>query len=166
MSKPKLLDQLREAIRVRHYSIRTEQAYVHWVRRFILFHNKLHPETMGAQEVSVFLTFLAKDKNVAASIQNQALCVILFLYRHVLDMELEWLKDVVRAKKPQQLPVVLTRDKVRLIFTEVTGLNGLITRLAYVRLRVLNVDFNYHQITVRNGKGGKDRPTPGVWPKA
>jgi len=168
MSKPKLLDQVREAIRVRHYSIRTEQAYVYWVRRFILFHNKRHPETMGATEVSAFLTHLATDKNVSASTQNQALSGVLFLYRHVLDVELDWLEDVVRAKGPQRLPVVLTREEARCVLGEMTGVNGLIARLAYgtgmrkmecLRLRVLDVDFNYHQITIRNGKGGKDRHT-------
>ena len=110
---PKLLTQVRELIRVRHYSRRTEQAYVHWIKQFIFFHNKRHPAEMGAPEVSAFLSHLAVDRQVAASTQNQALAAILFLYRNVLKQDLPWLEDVERAKKPARLPVVLTRDEVR-----------------------------------------------------
>jgi site-specific recombinase XerD len=110
---PRLLDQVRELIRIRHYSIRTEQAYVQWIRRFILFHDKRHPLELGAGEVTAFLSHLAVKRNVAASTQNQALNAILFLYRDVLKCTLRWLEGVQRAKKPQRLPVVLTRDEVR-----------------------------------------------------
>jgi len=166
MGQPRLLDRLREAIRVRHYSIRTEDAYVQWVRRFILFHDKRHPSTMGASEVEAFLSHLAVDKHVSASTQNQALSAILFLYKHVLDMDLPWLSDVVRAKRPERLPVVLTRQEIQRLFSLLHGVNGLIVRLAYgtgmrrmevLRLRVQDVDFGYNQITVRAGKGNKDR---------
>src|SRR5712692_1034398 len=112
---PRLLDRLREAIRVRHYSIRTEESYVGWARRFILFHNKSHPSSMGAVEVNAFLTHLAVNDNVSASTQNQALSAILFLYKHVLDDPLPWLSDVVRADRPRRLPLVLSRDDVRRI---------------------------------------------------
>jgi integrase len=111
---PKLLDQVRDQIRVKHYSIRTETQYVQWLRRFILFHGKRHPRDMGAPEVEAFLTHLAVEGKVAASTQNQALAALLFLYREVLGIDLPWLKDVTRAKRPQRLPVVLTRDEVRI----------------------------------------------------
>ncbi len=104
--RPKLLDQVREAIRVRHYSLRTEEAYIHWVERFILFHERRHPREMGEAEIAQFLSALAVDRHVSASTQNQALCALLFLYRHVLDLTLGWLDNVVRAKQPQRLPVV------------------------------------------------------------
>ena len=110
---PRLLDQVREVIRMRHYSIRTEQAYVQWIRRFILFHDKRHPREMGAPELTAFLSDLAVQRNVAASTQNQALHAILFLYRHVLKIDLPWLDQVQRAKKPQRLPVVFTREEVK-----------------------------------------------------
>jgi hypothetical protein len=110
---PRLLDRVREAIRARHYSRRTEKAYVHWIRRFIFFHGKRHPAEMGAAEVTAFLTSLAVQDTVAASTQNQALSALLFLYREVLGVDLPWLEDVVRAKRPQYLPVVLTRDETR-----------------------------------------------------
>lgn len=114
----KLLDQVRDEIRVRHYSIRTEQAYVSWIREFIHFHNKRHPQEMGEREVSRFLSYLAVERNVAASTQNQAACAILFLYKEVLKQPFDWLDDVVRAKKPPKLPVVLTREEVRAILNQ------------------------------------------------
>ena len=113
MDKPRLMDRLRAAIRVRHYSLRTEEAYRQWVRRFIFFHGTKHPTSMGEPEVSAFLSHLAVDRNVAASTQNQALSAILFLYTHVLGRDLDWLEGVIRAKRPRRLPVVLSREEVR-----------------------------------------------------
>ena len=164
----KLLDQLRDAIRARHYSIRTEKCYADWVRRFILFHNKRHPKEMGAPEVEAFLTHLAVGRRVAASTQNQALAAILFLYTHVLEIDLPWLTDVTRAKRPERRPVVLTRDEVNRILSRMTGVASLAARLLYgtglrlmegVRLRVKDVDFARGEILVRQGKGQKDRVT-------
>jgi len=164
----KLLDQLRDAIRARHYSIRTEKCYADWVRRFILFHNKRHPREMGAPEVEAFLTHLAVDRNVAASTQNQALAAILFLYNHVIEIKLPWLTDVTRAKQPERRPVVLTRDEVKRILNRMTGVASLVARLLYgtglrlmegVRLRVKDIDFARGEIVVRQGKGQKDRVT-------
>ncbi len=168
MKQPKLLDQVRDAIRVRHYSIRTEEAYLQWIKRFIYFHNKKHPKDMGEPEVTAFLTDLAVEKNVSASTQNQALSALLFLYKEVLSLEIDWINDVVRAKKPKRLPVVLTKPEVNLLLSEITGINSLIARLMYgtgmrlmeaIRLRVKDIDFEYHSINIRDGKGGKDRKT-------
>src|SRR5574343_840797 len=122
---PKLLDQLRDRLRVKHYSIRTETQYVQWVRRFILFHDKRHPREMGAGEVEAFLTHLAVEGRVAASTQNQALSALLFLYREVLGIQLPWLDQVVRAKQPQRLPVVLTRQEVSGVLDRMSGLHGM-----------------------------------------
>ena len=165
---PKLLEQVRLSIRARHFSLRTEKAYVDWIRRFILFHGKRHPRDLGAEEVAAFLSHLASDRHVAASTQNQALAALLFLYRNVLEVDLPWLKDVVRAKKPQRIPVVLTRPEVEALLAQVDGLQGLIARLLYgtgmrllegLRLRIKDVEIDRGQITVRGGKGGKDRVT-------
>jgi site-specific recombinase XerD len=143
--KPKLLDQVRDVVRRKHYSIRTEQAYVDWIRRFILFHGKRHPAEMAEAEVTAFLTHLARDSGVAASTQNQALSALLFLYKEVLKQELGWLEHVERAKKPARLPVVLTRAEVRRVFRELHGTPRLMAGLLYgsglrlmecVRLRV------------------------------
>jgi len=167
-SKPKLLDQVRDAIRLRHYSIRTEQAYTDWIRRFILFHGKRHPREMAEAEVTEFLTHLARAGNVAASTQNQALSALLFLYKEVLKQEIGWLEGVERAQRPARLPVVLTRDEVHKIFAHLHGTHRLMASLLYgsglrlmecVRLRVKDVDFGYARITVRDGKGAKDRVT-------
>lgn len=166
--KPKLLDRVCDAIRLRHYSIRTEQAYTHWIKRFILFHDKKHPREMGEQEVAQFLTHLARHGNVAASTQNQALSALLFLYKEVLKQEIGWLKNVERAKRPPKLPVVLSPAEVRRIFAHLRGVEKLMAALLYgsglrlmecVRLRMKDVDFAYAQITVRDAKGGKDRVT-------
>jgi integron integrase len=166
--KPRLLDQVRLAIRARHYSRRTEKAYVHWIKRYIFFHGKRHPAELGAPEVTAFLTSLAVHDKVAASTQNQALSALLFLYREVLRVELPWLDDVVRAKRPQHLPVVLTRDEVRAVLQRLDGVPRLMALLLYgaglrllecCRLRVKDVDFATNQIVIRNGKGGKDRVT-------
>jgi len=165
---PRLLDRLRDAIRVRHYSIRTEDAYAQWVRRFILFHNKRHPSAMGADEVNAFLTHLAVEGHVAASTQAQALSALLFLYRHVLDDQLPWLGDLVRARKPRRLPVVLTREEVRVILGRLDGAPRLVASLLYgaglrlmegLRLRVKDLDTVARLIVVRSGKGDKDRRT-------
>jgi integron integrase len=167
-AKPRLLDRVREAIHARHYSRRTEKAYVAWVRRFILFHGKRHPAEMGAPEITRFLNFLAVDRSVAASTQNQALSALLFLYREVLDQDLPWLDDLVRARRPPRLPVVLTRDEVRAIVEQLSGAPRLMALLMYgaglrvlecARLRAKDVDFQTNQLVVRSGKGDKDRVT-------
>ena len=166
--KPKLLDQVRHAIRIRHYSLRTEEAYVQWIKRFILFHNKRHAREMGPAEVTQFLSDLAVNRHVAASTQNQALSAILFLYQAVLKQEIGWVVDVVRAKKPRTLPVVLTREEVKSVLSHLFGSTWLMVNLLYgsglrlmecIRLRVKDVDFAYNQIVVRDGKGNKDRIT-------
>ena len=167
--KKKLLDRVSEAIQLKHYSPRTEEAYVSWIRRFILFHDKRHPREMGAAEIEEFLTHLAVDRDVAASTQNQALYALLFLYREVLrqDLDTETI-DAVRAKKPRRLPVVLTRDEVRRVIGLLSGTQRLMAKLLYgsglrlmecLCLRVKDVDFEQRQIVVRDGKGGKDRVT-------
>jgi len=165
---PKLLDQVRDKIRVKHYSIRTETQYVQWIKRFILFHGKHHPRELGAVEVEAFLTHLAVEGNVSASTQNQALSALLFLYREVLGVELPWLDNVVRAKKPQRLPTVLNRAEVALVLERMNGVHSLMARLLYgtgmrlmecCRLRVKDIDFGQREILIRDGKGGKDRVT-------
>ena len=167
-SPPRLLDQVRQHLRVRHYSIRTEQAYTDWIKRFILFHNKRHPKNMGETEITAFLTHLAVDRNVAASTQNQALSALLFLYQVVLEQKLDWLEDLERVKRPPKVPVVLTPREVRAVLNRLTGDCRLMAELLYgsglrlmecVRLRVKDVDFGYNQITVRDGKGFRDRIT-------
>ena len=164
---PKLLDRVRHACRVRHYSIRTEDAYHDWCERFIRFHGIRHPSTMAEPEVNAFLTHLAVERNVAASTQNQALCALLFLYEHVLQRPLNRLA-IVRASRPKRLPVVLTREEVRRLLAELEGPYRLMGQLMYgsglrllecLRLRVKDVDFARGEITVREGKGNKDRIT-------
>ncbi len=165
---PRLLDRLRHAIRVRHYSIRTEDAYVDWARRFIVFHDKRHPADLGPAEVMAFLTHLAVNRGVAASTQNQAKSALLFLYRVVLAVELPWLDEVIGAKSPRRLPVVLTPGQVRSLLHELSGTMGLVASLLYgtgmrllegLRLRVKDIDFERREIVIRDGKGGKDRVT-------
>jgi integron integrase len=167
-AKPRLLDQVREVIRRLHYSIRTEQAYVDWIRRFILFHGKRHPAEMGAAEVEAFLSHLAVKANVASSTQNQALNAIVFLYRHVLKKELGWLDDIQRAKKPARLPVVFTQAEVRAVLHRLERSPWLMANLLYgaglrlmecLRLRVKDLDFERRQIIIREGKGNRDRIT-------
>jgi len=167
--KPKkLLDRVRDVMRLKHYSIRTEQTYCDWIVRFIRFHGKRHPSELREEEVTAFLTHLARDGNVAASTQNQALSALLFLYKQVLEQEIGWLEGVERAKKPVRLPVVLSRDEVRKVFAHLQGTPRLMAGLLYgsglrlmeaVRLRVKDVDFAYGRIVVRDGKGAKDRIT-------
>ncbi|CAB1056457.1 Integron integrase IntIPac [Olavius sp. associated proteobacterium Delta 1] len=166
--KVKNLDQLRYRIRRCGYSIRTEKTYVDWNRRFILFHNKKHPKSMGAEEVEQFLTDLAVRCNVAASTQNQAKCAVLFLYKEVLNQDLEWLKNVKSAKRSERVPVVLSRSEVEPVLSTLEGVYRIAGHILYgaglrimecVRLRVKDVDFEMNQITVRDGKGKKDRRT-------
>ena len=165
---PKLLDQVRGKIRLKHYSIRTEQAYVDWIKRFILHFDKRHPRELGAAEVEAFLTHLAVAGNVAAATQNQAKSALLFLYREVLETELPWLDNVERARTPKRLPVVLTREEVQGVLGRLTGTHWLIASLLYgaglrimegLRLRVKDVEFSRREILVRDGKGFKDRVT-------
>ncbi len=171
MQKPpkKLLDRVREAIRLKHYSYRTEKTYVQWIRRYILFHNKRHPSEMNVPEIEAFLTHLAVEGKVAASTQNQAFNAILFLYREVLRQELEGPIDAIRAKRPKRLPVVLSPDETRIIIKTMSGVYRLIIQILYgsglrlsecLELRVKDVDFQQSQLIVRRGKGGKDRVTP------
>ena len=166
--EPRLLDRMRNAIRLRHYSIRTEDTYVHWVRRFIVFHGKRHPLELGAPEVASFLTHLAMERGVGASTQNQAKSALLFLYRVVLGTSLPWLDEIVAAKDTRRLPVVLTSAEVRSLLLELNGSMGLVASLLYgtgmrllegLRLRVKDVGFERREILVRDGKGGKDRVT-------
>jgi integron integrase len=165
---PRLLDRVRERLRVKHYSIRTEEQYVFWVRRFVVFHDRCHPRDMGAAEVEAFLSHLAVAGNVSASTQNQAKAALLFLYREVLGVELEWLDGVTRAKPSRRLPVVLTEHEVRVVLAQLGGVQWLVASLLYgaglrlmeaVRLRVKDLDFARREILVRDGKGAKDRVT-------
>jgi integron integrase len=165
--KPRLLDQLRDSIRRKHYSLRTEKVYIHWVRRFILFHNKRHPKNMGSVEVTAFLNSLARQ-HVSASTQNQALAAILFLYKEILENALPWLDDLERAKQPARLPTVLSRDEVTHVLAHLDGVRWLMVSLMYgagirlmecLALRVKDVVFERNQILIRNGKGARDRVT-------
>ncbi|MCQ2030187.1 integron integrase [Stutzerimonas zhaodongensis] len=166
--KPRLLDQVRDQIRLKHYSIRTERVYCEWIKRYVRFHNYRHPLEMGALEVEAFLSDLAVRRDVSASTQNQALAALLFLYKQVLKQDLPWLGEVVRAKKPARLPVVLSISEVQQVLGSLDGEVGLIARLLYggglrlmegVRLRIKDVDFSRNEIVIRDGKGQKDRVT-------
>jgi integron integrase len=168
VSPPRLLDRLRTAIRTRHYSRRTERAYVLWVVRFIRHHDLRHPTELGAAEVTRFLSSLATTERLSASSQNQALAAILFLYRHVIGGDLPWIDGIVRAVRPVRLPVFLSRDEVRTVLSQLHGAHRLVALLLYgaglrileaLRLRVKDVDFNTNTITIRRGKGAKDRIT-------
>ena len=168
MPQPKLLDLYRERLRVKHYSLRTEDAYLNWTRRFIYFHGKRHPQEMGGLEVEAFLTYLATEGRVAASTQNQALAALLFLYREVLAKELPWMDGIVRAKQSARVPVVLAENEVRALLAQLDGTRWLAASLLYatgmrllegLRLRVKDVDFERREVTVRDGKGGRDRRT-------
>ena len=164
----KLLEQVRDAVRTRHYSLRTEEAYIRWVRQYILFFDKRHPSELGAREVSAFISHLAVERKVAASTQTQALSALLFLYREVLGLPIGWVDDVERAKRPKRLPVVFTREEVKAVLNQMRAETWLMASLLYgaglrlmecVRLRVKDLDFARLQVTVREGKGGKDRIT-------
>jgi integron integrase len=168
MPQPKLLEKYRERLRVKHYSLRTEEAYLHWVRRYIYFHGKRHPQEMGGSEVEAFLSHLATEGRVSPSTQNQALAALLFLYREVLEKELPWMDGMVRAKRPARVPVVLTENEVRALLAQLDGTRWLASSLLYatgmrllegLRLRVKDVDFERREIAVRDGKGGRDRRT-------
>jgi len=161
-----LITQLREAIRIRHYSIRTEKAYVDWVKRYLRFHNMKHPSSMGAAEVTRFLTYLAVERSVAAATQNQALNALVFLYREVLKVNLEGLSSAVRAKRSKNLPTVFSEAEVMNVLSCLDGEHWLMAALLYgsglrlmdcVRLRIKDVDFSFRCLVVRDGKGGKDR---------
>ena len=167
-ARPRLLDRVRDAIRARHMSPRTEEAYVHWIRRYIFFHRKRHPAEMGPVEVTQFLTALAVERHVSAATQNQALAGLLFLYREVLGRDPGWLQGIVRAKRPRRLPVVLARHEVSGLLGALNGVNWIMAMLLYgaglrlrecLRLRVKDIDFSRHEIVVREGKGAKDRVT-------
>jgi integron integrase len=167
-AKPRLLDRVRDKIRTKHYSYRTEQQYVGWIRRFIHFHDKRHPSELSAPDIERFLTHLAVEEEVAASTQNQALSALLFLYRDVLEVELAWVENVVRATKSVRLPVVLSRSDVQKLLDQLEDPFHLVGQLLYgsglrlmeaLRLRLKDIDFAYSQIVVRDGKGGKDRVT-------
>jgi integron integrase len=165
---PKLLDQVRHALRLKHYALRTEETYVDWIKRFILFHHKRHPKEMGVPEIEAFLTYLAVEQNVAASTQNQAFSALLFLYREVLRQELAGPIDALRAQKPKHLPVVFTVAEARRVIAQLPQPHQLMAQLLYgsglrltecLRLRVKDLDFEQRQLTVRSGKGDKDRLT-------
>ena len=167
--QPRLLDQVRRRLRVGHYSIRTEQTYIAWIKRYILFYGKRHPKEMGKGEIEAFLTYLAVERSVSAATQNQALNAILFLYRTVLEINVDWMTEVVRAKRNPRIPVVMSEAEVRRVLAHLSGTYAVIASLLYgsglrlmeaVRLRIKDVDFDYRQIVVRDGKGAKDRVTP------
>jgi integron integrase len=164
----RLLDRVRASLRARHYSSRTEKAYVSWIRRFIQFHGKRHPDQMGSAEVGAYLSNLATEAKVSSSTQNQALAALLFLYKHVLGRELEWIGDMVHAKRPKHLPIVLGRQEVFALLSCLQGPVAIVCGLLYggglrlleaLRLRVKDIDLGQREILVRRGKGGKDRRT-------
>jgi len=166
MTQPRLLDQVREVIRLKHMSPRTEDSYLYYIKQFILFHNKRHPADMGADEIRAYLSHLAVEGHVAASTQNVALSAILFLYRHVLHLEIPFIENIEYAQRPQRVPVVFTRAEVQAILSRLSGVQLLIASLLYgtgmrlmecLQLRVKDLDFTYLQITIRDGKGEKDR---------
>jgi integron integrase len=168
IAPPRFLDRVRWHLRVKHYSLRTEQSYTDWIRRFIVFHKKRHPDEMGENEIASFLTHLAVDLNVAASTQNQALSALLFLFQQVLDRKLDFIAGVERVRRPPKLPVVFTPAEVRAVLARLKGDYRLMAHLLYgsglrllecLRLRVKDVDFGYRQITVREGKGMRERVT-------
>ncbi len=173
LPRPRLFDEVRRRLRLKHYSLSTERVYVQWIRRFILANGKRHPREMGGTDVERFLSHLATEGHVAASTQNQALAALLFLYREVLRIELPWMENVVRAKRSQHVPTVLSREEVQRLLANMEGRRWLLASLLYgtgmrlmecLRLRVKDVDFARNEITVRDGKGGKDRRT--VLPKS
>ena len=167
-ARPRLLDRVRDAIRRLHYSDRTEETYIHWIKRFIYFSGKRHPVDMGGEEVTAFLNHLARDREVAAATQNQALAALLFLYKEALGTPLPWLDGLNRAKRPEHVPTVLSREEVTRLLNAMDGTKWLMASLLYgaglrlrecLKLRVKDVDFSYRQILVRDGKGAKDRVT-------
>ncbi|HHS13520.1 MAG TPA: integron integrase, partial [bacterium] len=166
---PRLLDQVRNAIRTRHYSLKTEKCYIQWIRQYIFFHNKQHPEKLGEKEITLFLNHLAVDRQVASATQNQALCAIVFLYKHVLYQEPGEFKNLIWAKQPVRTPTVLSRDEVKSVLLQMSGTYQMMATLLYgaglrlsecLRLRVKDVDFDYNQLIIRDSKGNKDRVVP------
>ena len=169
--KPRLLDQVRDKIRAKHYSIRTEETYIQWIKRYIFFHNKRHPVEMGAEEISQYLSYLAVQRKVSSSTQNQALCAIVFLYKQVLEIEPGDFSSLVRPKKPMKLPVVFTKNEVKRVLIQLEGTNKLMGHLLYgsglrimecLRLRVKDIDFESSRITVRDGKDYQTRNQYGL----
>lgn len=165
---PKLLDQVRAYMRVNHYSKKTEEAYTNWIKQFIVFNNKTHPEKLGPVEIKNYLNFLAEKKNVSASTQNQALQAILFLYKNILKKDVGWIEQIKFANRKKHLPVVLSKKEVAKVFNNLEGINKIIVSLLYgsglrlseaLKLRIKDIDFDYKQIIVRDGKGEKDRHT-------
>jgi len=168
INKPKLLDRVKNEMRVKHYSVRTEECYTGWIKRFILFHGKHHPKDMGAEEIRTFISSLAVDHHVSASTQNQALQAILYLYKNILKKEVGWINEIKRSTRIKHLPVVFSKREIIKIFDHLTGLPKLIVSLLYggglrlneaLQLRIKDIDFDYQQIIVRDGKGEKDRHT-------
>ena len=166
--RPKLLDQVRLILRTKHYSLRTEESYINWIKRFIIFHNKMHPRTMGEEEINRFLTHLAVKEHLSASTQNQALCAIVFLYKHVLQKDLGDFGEIIWSKKSKKLPVVFSHKEAKAVIDQLSGIHWLMAMLLYgaglrlsecLELRVKDVDFGYNQIIVRDAKGGNDRVT-------
>jgi integron integrase len=166
--KPRLLEEVRNAIRVKHYSIRTEEAYLYWIKKFILFHQKQHPLSLGEAEVREFITYLNLEENVAPSTQNQALSALLFLYKYVLHEDLNWVSEIEWAKKPKRLPVVFTKEEARKVLTMLEGSKWIMASFLYgsglrllecLRLRVQDIDFTSNNVLIREGKGNKDRVT-------
>lgn len=166
--KPKLLDQVKTHLRAMHYSKRTEESYTSWIKRFIMFNNKIHPSNLGKDEIRKYLNYLAVEKNVSASTQNLALQSILFLYKEIIRKDVGWIDDIQRPTKPKHIPVVFTKSEAHSIISNMDGLPKLIASLLYgsglrlseaLRLRVKDIDFEYNQIIVRDGKGEKDRAT-------
>ncbi|MGD8795276.1 MAG: integron integrase [Thiohalophilus sp.] len=167
-NSPRLLDQVRDVLRREHYSVSTEKNYTQWIKRCIYFNNKRHPAGLGAEEIETYLSYLAREKHVSPSTQNQALNAILFLYKKVLKVDLPWMENIVRAKRKKYLPVVFNRDEVRALLAQFDGTKWLIFSMIYgcgmrvmecLRLRIKDIDFHYKEITIRDGKGNKDRVT-------
>ena len=168
MQKTKLLDQVRSELRVRHYSLRTEKSYISWIKRFILFHNKRHPNEMGAEEIRAFISILAVKENVSSSTQNQALQAILFLYKQILKRDVGWINEIERVARAKHIPVVFSRSEANKVLNNMNGVMRLVASLLYggglrlnecLRLRIKDIDFDYRQIVIREGKGEKDRRT-------
>ncbi len=166
--KPKLLEQVKVVMRASHYSIKTEEAYTNWIKRFVLFHNKRHPKDMGAEEIKAFINNLAINNHVSSATQNQALQGILFLYKNILNKDVGWIENIKRSSRIKHLPVVLSKKEVEKVFNYLDGTNKIIVSLLYgsglrlaeaLKLRIKDIDFDYKQILVRDGKGEKDRHT-------
>lgn len=167
--KPRLIEQIRASMRTAHYSLRTENTYIYWIKLFIHWHGNRHPKDMGAREIEAFLSMLATDRHISPSTQNQALSALLYLYKRVLDIDLPWMDGITRAKRRQHIPTVLTQAETAAVLRHSSGTHGLVLRLLYgcgmrlmeaLRLRVKDIDFGARIIVVRDGKGGKDRVVP------